>query len=114
MFQRLILIGSITLVCFGEQSTAEIAEIEGKYTHAQAVVRAWSKWQVLLYERAELLELKRERREKRATAEREAFAKMFEEIDRLRKAGSMGSAPRIANRNGSGDVEATRTKDTPQ
>jgi hypothetical protein len=111
MFLRLFLIAALVLPCV---RASEMAEIEAKYTHAQAVVKAWTKWQERLYERSTLLEVNAIRRSKRAAAEREAFAAMFEAIDRLRKAGSMGNTPRDDRPNGSSGVDATRDKDTPK
>jgi hypothetical protein len=112
MFLRLFLIAALVLPCV---NASEQAEIDAKYAHAQAVVKAWTKWQERLYERSTLLEVNAIRRSKRAAAEREAFAAMFDAIDRLRKAGSVMGTPRANNsQDNSGEVEAAKAKDTPK
>lgn len=66
--------------------TNEAGEIERKYQRAFAVKNLWAKWQQLLFERAELLELKPERRARRAAEERDALRKTAEAFAELMEA----------------------------
>ena len=85
MFPRTFLICALLFIGAGASDVPdEVREIQAKYRHATAVVKAWSTWQERLYERAQLLEYRQERREKRAKAEREAFAEVERAFEGLR------------------------------
>jgi hypothetical protein len=65
----------------------EAQEIEAKYRHALVVRAKWDKWQQALFERATLLDIKREQRDKRAKAEKDAFAALaraFSELEAIK------------------------------
>lgn len=62
---------------------ADQREISNKYRHAAAVVAEWDRWQRLLYERANTLEVRPERRQDLADKERKQFTRMFASLRKL-------------------------------